>query len=275
MSRDALMTRLRCANPAPLTSMSDDELKRRILASAHDWTSIPQSGRTAPPRATWRQRWAAGGAVAAAALAAVLVISPSGHAPNIAQAFPVLKAAPTITPSELRSSLTRYGTGPNNDGLDIGHGRAVSTRWGTGYVLTNTRERFICLVAPGLDSHDWGASCASRSHATTSGTSLYLYAYDSALHSARLIALFPRGAVVTTTSRGGTRHRVRLDNGVLAIDVGRPEQITITIAHHTTIDHVAPTDANPVHGRTASGSPSATSTTVTARRPNHPVTRVL
>ncbi len=262
MSSDALMTRLRCANPARLTPMSDDDLKRRILASTPSWASLPQGGRTVAPRAARRQRWVASGAVVAAALAAVLVISLSGRAPNIAQAFPVLKDPSTITPSELRSSLAIYGTAPNNDGLEIGHGRAVSTRWGTGYVLTNPRESFICLVAPGVDSHDWGASCASRSQATITGTSLYVYAYDSALHSARLIALFPRGAVVTTTARGGTRQRVRLDNGVLAINVSRPEQITITIAHHTTIAHVAPKDAHPAYG-TASGSPRATSTTVT------------
>lgn len=263
MSSDALMTRLRCANPERLTPTSDDELKRRILMTAPEWASIPQAGRTVAPRAARRQRWVASGAVVAAALAAVLVISLSGRAPNIAQAFPVLKGPSTITPSELRSSLTSYGVAPNNDGLDIGHGRAVSTRWGTGYVLTNPRETFICVVAPGLDSHDWGASCASRSQATVTGTSLYVYAYDFAMHSARLLALFPKGALVTTTTRSGTGHRVRLDNGVLATNFRRREQITITIAHHTTIAHVAPRDAHPVYGR-ASGSSSGTSTTVTA-----------
>ena len=259
---DQLMSRLRSANPEPRTHVSDDQLQERILGSTPAWASIPPT-RSALVSTRRVQRWVGCGAVAAAALAAVLIFSLSGRAPNVAQAFPVLNGSSTITPSELRSSLAFYGTAPNNDGLDIGRGHAVSTRWGTGYVLTNPRETFICVVAPGLDSHGWGASCASRSRATTTGTSLYVYAYDSAMHSARLLALFPKGAVVTTTARGGTGHRVKLDNGVLAANIRRPEQIKIIIAHHTTIAHVAPQDAHPVYG-TASGSSSGTSTTVTA-----------
>jgi hypothetical protein len=254
------MSRLHRANPQRSIYLSDDQLKARILATATEWTSV-ERGTAAVTSRPHLRHWLASGAVSAAALAAVLIVSLSGRAPNVAQAFPILKGSSTITPSELSRSLAIYGVGPNNDGLDIAHGHAVSTRWGTGYVLTNPRETAICVVAPGLDSQDWGASCATRSQATTSGT-FYEYAYDSALHSSRLIGLFPRGTTVTTTTPGGTRHRERMDNGVLAINVSRPEQLTITIAHHTTIDHVAPKDAHPACG-TASGSPSATSTTVT------------
>ncbi|MEO8967250.1 MAG: hypothetical protein ABI355_06615 [Solirubrobacteraceae bacterium] len=218
--------------------------------------------RTVALRAGRPRRWVAGGAVATAALAAALLLSFSGHVPNVAQAFPILNGSSTITPSELHRSLIYYGVSAgNNDGINIGHGHPVSTRWGTGYVLTSPRRTAICVVAPGLDSHDWGAACAPQSLAITTGV-FYEYAYDSALHSARLIGLYPRGAVVTTTTRGGIRHRERLVNGVLSINVSRPEQIAITIAHHTAIDRVAPKDAHPVYG-SASGSPSATSTTVT------------
>jgi hypothetical protein len=262
---DPLMSRLRSANPEPLTHVSDDQLQQRILVSVPAWVawdSIPPTRSTLASRQRVR-RWVASGAGAAAALAAVLIISLSGRAPDVAHAFPILNGSSTITPSELRSSLAFYGVDPNNDGLDITHGHAVNTRWGTGYVLTNPRKTAICVVAPGLDSHDWGASCATRSQATTTGTSLYEYAYDSALHSARLIALFPSGTIVTTTTPGGTRHREKLDSGVLSINISRPEQITITIAHHTTIDHIAPKDAHPAYG-TASGSSHTTSTTVTA-----------
>jgi RNA polymerase sigma-70 factor (ECF subfamily) len=137
-----------------------------------------------------------------------------------------------------------------------------STRWGTGYVLTNPSETTICFVAPGLNSQDWGASCASRSQATASGTIGHAWAYDSATHSARFIQLFPRGAVVTTRAGDGGRRSASLDNGVLAIDVSQPEQIAITVAHHTPTEQVAPDDASPAYG-TGSGSPGATSTTVT------------
>jgi hypothetical protein len=258
---DLLMSRLRSANPEALTHVSDNPLQQRILESVPPWATWDSIPPPNSPRASRRrvQRWVASGAVAAAALAAVLIISLAGRAPTVAQAFPILNGSTTITPSELRRSLLIYGVAPNNDGIDIKHGHAVSTRWGTGYVLTNPSRTAICVVAPGLGPDGWGAACAPRSRAATTGV-LYEYAYDSALHSARLIALFPRGVIVTTTTPGGTRHREKLDNGVLAISISRPEQLTITIAHHTTIDHVAPKDAHPVYG-VASESSSATSTT--------------
>jgi len=255
------MSRLRSANPEPSTHVSDDQLQQRILVSVPTWAtwdSIPPTRSTLASRRRV-QRWMASGAVSAAALAAVLIISLSGRAPDVAQAFPILNGSSTITPSELSRSLLIYGVAPNNDGIDIEHGHAVSTRWGTGYVLTNPSRTAICVVAPGLEPDGWGAACATRSRATTTGT-FYEYAYDSTLHSARVIGLFPRGAIVTTTIPGGAPRREKLDNGVLAINISRPEQLTITIAHHTTIDHVAPKDAHPVYG-TASRSSSATSTT--------------
>jgi hypothetical protein len=239
------------------------ELQERILdvaLSRHGRQM--RRGRTAALKRGRARRWVASGAVVAAALAAALVISLSGHAPNVAQAFPVLKSSATITPSELQSSLKLYGVSASNDGLDIGRGRAVSTPWGTGYVLTNPSETTICFVAPGLNSQDWGASCADRSQATAAGTIGHTWAYDPATHSARFIQMFPRGAVVTTRAGDGIRRSASLDHGVLAINVSQPEQIAITIAHHTTTEQLAPKDAASAFG-TGSGSPSATSTTVT------------
>jgi hypothetical protein len=218
--------------------------------------------RTVALRAGRVQRWVASGAVAAGALAAALVVSLSGHAPNVAQAFPVLKGSATITPSQLQSSLRIYGVGRGNDGLDIEHGRPVRTRWGTGYVLTNPSQTTICFVAPGLNSQDWGASCADRSRATAAGTIGHTWAYDLATHAARFIQLFPTGAVVTIRAGDSGPRNASLDHGVLAINVSRPEQIAITIAHHTTTEQVTPKNATPTYP-TGSGSSSSTSTTVT------------
>jgi hypothetical protein len=218
-------------------------------------------GRTVALKSGRARRWVASGAVAAAALAIAMVISLSGHTPNVAQAFPILKNSATITPGELQNSLKIYGVSASNDGLDIEHGHALSTPWGTGYVLTNPSETIICVVAPGLNSQDWGASCARRSQATASGTIGHTWAYDSAAHSARFIQLFPKGAVVTTKAGDGVRRSVGLDGGLLAIKVRQPEQIAITIAHHTTTEQVTPKDTAPTYP-TGSGSPSATSTTV-------------
>jgi hypothetical protein len=234
------------------------ELQEGILDVALSRHGRKTRPRLATPLGGLVQRWVVVAAVTAVALAAALVIAVSGHTPNVAQAFPILNGRSTITPSELNASLRLYGVGPSNDGLSTKYGHPARTRWGTGYVLTNPRGTAICVVAPGLDSHDWGAACAPRSRATTTGV-LYECAYDSALHSARLIGLFPRGAAITETIRAGSPRRVKLDNGVLSINVSRPGQIAITIAQHTTIDRVDPSDAQPAYP-TFSGPSSATTT---------------
>jgi hypothetical protein len=211
--------------------------------------------------------------VIAAVVAAVVVLSLSGHTPTAAQAFPVLNEPVRITPSELATSLTLadYGMSTNN-GLDPRHGHPVRTPWGTGYVLTpahpmsaaaRSEGDVICLVAPGLTPRDWGASCGNQRQASSTGTYLIQYAYDTASRSARLIGLYPRGATLTAQIRGGARHKLPLKDGVLAINLTGPMTIAVTIAGHTAISHLAPVDrAEPgVPSRTA----SATSTTVAAQ----------
>jgi hypothetical protein len=238
------------------------ELQESILdvaLSRHQRT--PGRGRRSALRGWRARRWVASGAVLAAVLAAVLVISLSGRTPNVAHAFPILNSSSTITPSELSRSLLIYGVGPGNDGIDLKHGHAVSTRWGTGYVLSNARRTAICVVAPGLTPDGWGAACAPQSQAARTGV-FYEYAYDAALHSARMIGLFPTGATVTTTPRGGRPHRVTLRHGVLAINISRAERVAVTIAHHTSFNQITPTDAHPVYG-SPSGASSTTATTAT------------
>ncbi|MFZ1997252.1 MAG: hypothetical protein WAU75_24260 [Solirubrobacteraceae bacterium] len=208
------------------------------------------------------RRWVASGTVVAAALAAVLVISLSGHTPDVAHAFPILNSSSTITPAELSRSLLYYGVSPgNSDGIDLKHGHAVSTRWGTGYVLSNPRRTAICVVAPGLTSDGWGAACAPRNQAAKTGV-FYEYAYDAALHTARMIGLLPDGATVTTTARNGRPHRVTLRHGVLAINISHAERVAVTIAHHTSFSQVTPKEAHPVYG-SPSGPSSTTATTAT------------
>ena len=238
------------------------ELQESILdvaLSRHERTSRPR-GRNALRR--WRApRWVASGAAVAAVLAVVLVISLSGRTPNVAHAFPILNSSATITPAELSRSLLIYGVGSGDDGIDLKHGHAVSTQWGTGYVLSNARRSAICFVAPGLTADGWGAACAPRNRAVKNGV-FYEYAYDATLHSARVIGLFPEGATVTTTPRGGRPHRVTLRHGVLAINIRRAERVAVTIARHTSFDQITPTDAHPVYG-SPSGPSSTTATTAT------------
>jgi hypothetical protein len=256
---DQLISRLRSANPTPSAHVSHDELRERILASTPAWASTPPAGSS---RASRRRvhRWVASGAVAAAALAAVLTISLSGRAPSVAQAFPVLNGPSTLTPAALQQSLQAGNYGVSGDGgINIAKGRAVGTPWGTGYVLTGPQNRFVCVFAPGLSSADWGASCAQTAMATSSGTAWAEYAYDSGTGTARLVALFPQGATATMQTGGGVPRQLSLSHGLLALDITSPTQIAVTINGHTATYHFTPQHARPAPTPTpASGSSGST-----------------
>jgi hypothetical protein len=213
--------------------------------------------------------------VVAAVAAVVFAVSLSGHAPTAAQAFPVLNGPVRITPSELQASLADYGVS-GSGGLDPRHGHPITTPWGTGYVLTpahptsataRSEGDLICLVAPGRSPRDWGASCQNQHQATSAGTFIREYAYDTTSRSARLIGLYPRGAVVTAQSPNGARRKVALNDGVLAINITRPIELTVTIDHHTVTSHIVLID-RPDPG-VPSGNASPTRTTATTAEAAH------
>lgn len=261
---DQLLSRLRSANPTPSAHVSNDELRERLLASTPPWAATPPAKSS---RASTRRvhRWVASGAVAAAALAAVLIISLSGRAPSVAQAFPVLNGPSTLTPAALQQSLRYYGVS-GDGGINIAKGRTVDTPWGTGYVLTGQDNRFVCVVAPGLSSADWGASCAQTAMAASSGTAWEEYAYDSGTDTARLVALLPHGATATMQTGGEAPRQLSLSHGLLALDITSPTQIAVTINGHTATYHFTPQHATPAPTPTpASG--SSGSTTAAAARP--------
>lgn len=269
MSRDPVMSRLADANPDHIVHMGDQKLRDLIVSHTPPWRSNDEVGKPRLRRG-WvakvslvgglRSRIAASGMVAAA-VAVALVVSLSGSAPNVAQAFPALNGPFTLTPAALQQSLKIYGVSPGNDGINITKGRTVTTPWGTGYILAGPDHRFVCVVAPGLSSADWGASCAQTTLAISSGTARTEYAYDPATHSARLLALLPKGATATMQTNGGEARQLVLSRGLLAVDITSPTQIAVTINGHTTTDQFSPHDATPA---SSGPSGSATATTVTA-----------
>jgi hypothetical protein len=272
MSRDPVMSRLRDANPDRLADMRNEQLRDRIVSITPTWRPNDRAGEPALRRAWVPKISLAGGlrsgiaasAILAAALAMALTVSLSGSAPNVAQAFPALNDPSVLTPAALGQSLKVYGVDPHNDGLNIARGHVVGTPWGTGYILTGPDNSFVCVVAPGLSSADWGASCAQTKLATSSGTLRREYAYDSATHSARLLALLPQGATATMQTSGGTARQLSLSDGLLAVNITSPTQIDVTINGHTTTDQVSPQDARPAPTPTTSGArATSTSTTVT------------
>jgi hypothetical protein len=271
MSRDPVMSRLRDANPDLVVDMPNEQLRDLIVSKTPTWRSGEGAGRPVPPRA-WvpkispvgrlRSGIAASGMVAAA-LAVTLIVSLSGSAPNVAQAFPALNGPSVLTPGMLQQSLAAYGVGPHDGGLRVGTGHAVSTPWGTGYVLTSPSDSFVCVVAPGLSRAEWGASCARTQQAISSGTLLTAYAYDSTTNTGRLLALLPQGATATMQTGGSAARQLSLSDGVLAVDITSPTEIAVTSDGHTTSDHVSPQDATAAPTSGTSGT-SATSTSGTS-----------
>jgi hypothetical protein len=213
--------------------------------------------------------------VVAAVAAVAFAVSLSGQAPTAAQAFPVLNGPVRITPSELQASLADYGVS-GSGGLDPRHGHPITTPWGTGYVLTpahpmsataRSEGDLICVVAPGRGPYDWGASCQNHQQALSAGTLIREYAYDPASRSARLIGLYPRGTLVTAQFGNGARRKLALNDGILAININGPMELTITINHHTVISHIAVVD-RPDPG-VPSGIASSTRTTATTAEAAH------
>jgi hypothetical protein len=212
----------------------------------------------------------AASAIGAAALAVVLTaVSLSGSAPSVAQAFPALNGPSALTPVALQQSLSAGQYGLSSSVLNIAKGRTVDTPWGTGYVLTGPDNRFVCVVAPGLSRADWGASCASTAMATSSGTGWAEYAYDSATDTARLVALFPKGATATMQTGGGAPRQLSLSDGLLAVDITSPTQIAVTINGHTDTHQFSPHEATPAPTSTSgsSGSTTAAAATPTSTAP--------
>lgn len=265
MSRDPVMSRLRNANPDRLADMRNDQLRDRIVSITPTWrtgdrATEPTLRRAWMPkisRAVGLRSGIAASGMVAAALAAVLVISFSGRAPSVAQAFPALNGPSVLTPAALQQSLRYYGVS-GDGGINIAKGRTVDTPWGTGYILTGPDNRFVCVVAPGLNSADWGASCAQTAMAISSGTAWAEYAYDSGADTARLVALFPQGATATMQTGGGAPRQLSLSDGLLAVDITSPTQIAVTINGHTATDQFSPQQATPAPTSTTSGSSGST-----------------
>jgi hypothetical protein len=244
---DAVMARLRDAKPAAIAETHDDQLRNRIVSQVPTWRTSSQAAALAKRRAwapgVWRSRrvrsgLAASGLVAAALVVAV-VVSVSGSVPNVAQAFPVLNNAPVLTPAALQQSLKYYGVA-GDGGLDIRTGRTVATPWGTGYILTGPDDQFVCVVTPGPSAASWGASCAQAKQATSQGTMRDEYAYDAATHTARLVALLPKGATATTQTSGGTEHHLSLPDGLLAMNIASRTRLKVTINGHASVEQFVP-----------------------------------
>lgn len=226
-------------------------VERRAAAQAphQDLPSPSAAGRHRSSR-SWRhattpRRWAA--ALTAAALIACVVAFidlTSESAPSLAQAFPVLNS-PAISVPELVGLLRDGGATLENARVDVHDARAITTPWGTGYVLTDKDANRICLAVPGL-GHAWWAGCGTATMAKRQGVDIEL-SFDKA-EAAEYVAVLPKGATATIQLQDGKTKVSPLREGVLAIVIHHPTIITTIVAGRTTQTTLTPPSKSPTTG---------------------------
>lgn len=277
---NAIMDRLRAANPTPSAAVLDENLRARIMAMPADARllvpdakphRLPAAGRhQRPAQPFWRiwarrhRGWLA--AVSAAVVGCVILAGvAASSSPPIAQAFPVLRKQTVLTPADLEHALAVYGVStPGDVGLNAGRGHPVTTPWGTGYVLTNSDRSVICLLAPGTVAQPWGASCARTAMAAHHGTADFAYAYDKSTRSARFITLVPADATATVLPSDGQVRTLAIHDGVVAFDVTGPTVLTTSVDGHASTITITPSDATPALGWPQPGASSQSPTTAAA-----------
>jgi hypothetical protein len=130
-------------------------------------------------------------------------------------------------------------------------------------VLTDQGRSVVCVVAPGRNPQQWGASCARTKMAAATGTLLMEYAYDPATGTARLISLLPQDASAAIQTRGGSPRPVKLNDGLLAINVTHPIRLSVSVNGRTVARRLSPKSATPPAAASA-GSASTTATATTS-----------
>lgn len=244
-----VLSRLRAANPHRLEQLRDDRLKDHIVSLETGWEAHHRPIATARGRKVKLEPGPKSRLVAIAVALSALALSAtgllSGSETTIAQAFPVLSRSTELTPVALQESPTLKAYGVSRSAassLNIEAGHPVETRWGTGYVLESP-QGFLCIVAPGLSSADWGASCAPTDIAASKGTPVTHYARDDAKGTARVLGLLPQGASATMRIGEETPQRIDVRDGVLATNITSPAQIAITTDGETRTFQVSPETA--------------------------------
>lgn len=186
----------------------------------------------------------AGAALIGSIACVIALLSLSGSAPNLAQAFPIFdRPATTISRAALASILNDSGATLHNAQLDVRRARAFSTPLGTGYAVTDTHANVICVAAPGFPARgaaggSWGAACGKASLAKTAGAG-GLKTYGS-VGQVSYVAILPQGATATVRQAGGMPRALPVPDGVLAIVVHHQTSVTTHIAGRATTTVLRP-----------------------------------
>lgn len=165
------------------------------------------------------------GAVTAVVVAALSTL-PAAQ-PALARAFLILTRRAVSLPDQYRRALqAQHRAGSNGGSM---HDRAYSfqTPNGTGYVVVDPRDRWLCILIPKIGSNSSGIRCE------TAGQLLQPKAGGIrivATHGSRqeIVELVRQGATATVAA-DGTRSTVD-HNGILAITTNSSATITTTVA---------------------------------------------
>lgn len=212
-------------------------------ATVHPAVRSPRRAQT-PLWSLTLQRFLAGAAVIGSIACVVALLSLSGSSPDLAQAFPIFaRPATTISRAALASILNDSGATLRNAQIDVRHARAFSTPLGIGYAVTDTHANLICVAAPGFPTRgaadrSWGAACGKATLAKTAGAG-GLKTYGS-VGQVSYVAILPQGATATVRRAGGLPRALPVPDGVLAIVVRHPTNLTTHIAGHTTTTVLRP-----------------------------------
>jgi hypothetical protein len=209
--------------------------EQRLLneLTAHLKTQSVPVRRVPAPAGFWRPPARVLTAVAAVA-AAVVVVVLSGRAgvqPALARVFPIVTQRTERLPAYMQQILQTQQLASGGYPFDHDRAYAFQTPTGTGYVVVDQHNEWLCILIPDVDTSRASVRCETSSRLLSRHSiGLQLSTRDHASHE--LVWLLPNGSTATTITADGAIRPVVLKNGVLAIVTQHPVTIRITTTTH-------------------------------------------
>jgi hypothetical protein len=171
-------------------------------------------------------------AAAVALVVAVLNMMPGVEQTALARAFPILRQQPQRLPERLQRMLRaeRLVSGAEPADHELAYRFKAPT--GTGYVIVDRQQKWVCLLVPGIVTTNTNAPCATTNWMLTE-TRRGLRVSGNHHGREDIVALLPKGSTATLTSTSSD-HPIALHNGILTVVTSRPIAITTTVHGHET-----------------------------------------
>jgi hypothetical protein len=166
-----------------------------------------------------------GGAIAALVVAALSIL-PAAQ-PALARAFPILTHQSVTLPDRYRQALQAQRLAASNGPLIHDRAYSFETPIGTGYVVVDPRDRWLCILVPRIGSNNTGIRCETA-HQLLQGTAGGIRVVTHQDNRSEIVELL-RQNVTASVITNGTRTTTD-DNGILAITTTSTATITTTIA---------------------------------------------